>query len=187
MNSLLRAAASVLLVAGAHDASAQSANGSDVTGPPTWSLAGGAFAPLPTRGTSNSASTAALHLRIKRIATEFAQGAPQRSPGTVQLIPQEDVQAVGDLLSAGSPAAEARVARALQSAGASPATVAFLTQSLGEIARSSDRSVAGAVVAAASQFDALVTGVPTEFLRSPPGQFLAIHLALVAMVNAVRR
>ncbi|HVT37485.1 MAG TPA: hypothetical protein VHE78_00425 [Gemmatimonadaceae bacterium] len=123
---------------------------------------------------------------MKRVATDFVNGVPQRSPGTVQLIPVEDVQAVGELLTTGSPAAQARVGRTLQSAGAAPATVAALTQALGELATVSPRSAPGAVLAAASQFDALVSGVPAEFLRDAPGQFLAIHVALVAMVNALR-
>jgi len=127
-----------------------------------------------------------LQLRIKRVATDFASGTPQRSPGTVQLIPVEDVQAVGELLTTGSPGAQARVSRALQGAGAPPSAVAFLTQALSELATVSSRSTPSAVLAAASQFDALVTAVPAEFLRNPPGQFLAIHVALVAMVNALR-
>jgi hypothetical protein len=185
VNSALGVAAALLL-AGSSAAYAQTANGSDISGPPSWSLAGGAFAPLPTHGITGSASSAVLLLRVRRIATDFASGSPQRSPGTVQLIPAEDVQAVGELLTTGSPGAQARVARALQGAGAPPSTVAFLTQALGELATASARTAPSVVLAAATQFDALVTGVPTEFLRNPPGQFLAIHVALVGMVNALR-
>jgi hypothetical protein len=186
VNSLYGLAAAALVAVSSSAAYAQTANGSDVTGPPAWSLAGGAFAPLPTRGITGSASSGVFQLRLKRIASDFANGAPQRSPGTVQLIPMEDVQAVGELLSTGSPASQARISRTLQSAGAPPSTVAFLTQALAELATVSARSAPSGVIAAASQFDALVTGAPAEFLRNPPGQFLAIHVALVAMVNALR-
>ncbi|HVT37487.1 MAG TPA: hypothetical protein VHE78_00435 [Gemmatimonadaceae bacterium] len=161
---------------------AQAASGSAAAEPPAWALAGGAFAPLPRK----AVAARALLARIKRIETDFANGAPQRSPGTVQPIPIEDVQAVGELLSTGSPGVQARVSRVLQSAGAPPSAVASLTQALGELATISAASASTVVVAAATHFDRLVTGAPATFLRKPPGQFLAIHVALVAMVKALR-
>ena len=166
---------------------AQSGNGSDVSGPPVFSLAGGAYAPLPLTGGSRTAASEAVYARVKRTGTEFASGNPQRSPVTGQLIAAEAVQAVGELIATASPAAEARVARALQAEGASPDAVAFLTQALGELAKVSQDATPTALIAASQRFDALVKGASAAFVRSPPAMFLAIHAALVPMVNSLRR
>jgi hypothetical protein len=190
MHSLRRCLLAGVMLASIGSASlAQTANGSDVTGPPSFSLAGGAFAPLPSSHRSDGASVGSSGVldRVRRIGTEFATGAAQRSPATGQVIPAEAVQAVGELITTGSPAAEARIARALQADGASPESVAFLTQALGELSRASPASAPLALIAASQHFDALVRGAPVSFMRSPPAQFLAIHAALIPMVKALRR
>jgi hypothetical protein len=185
----MKLAAAVAVTASSSTLLAQSGNGSDVTGPPSFSLAGGAFTPLPSgrRRDMPDVGTSAVLDRMRRIGTEFATGAPQRSPATGQLIPAEAVQAVGELITTGSPAAEARIARTLQADGASPEDVAFLTQALGELSRASPASAPSALIAASQHFDALVRSAPVGFMRSPPATFLAIHAALIPMVKALRR
>ena len=183
-----RTLALVIVIASATSgAFAQSGNGSDISGPPVFSLAGGAYAPLPLTGGTRVMASEAVYTRVKRTGTEFASGSPQRSPVTGQLIAAEAVQAVGELMATGSPAAEARVARALQAEGASPDAVAFLTQALGELAKVSQDATPTALIAASQRFDGLVKGVPAAFVRTPPAMFLAIHAALVLMVTSLRR
>jgi hypothetical protein len=156
-------------------------------GPASFSVAGGAFAPLPAKGSTGAAAPTWVDAAIKRTAAAYSSGSPQRSPATGQLIVAEAVQVVGELITSGSPAAEARLARALQASGASPDAVAFLTQALADLARVSPASAPIALRAATKQYNLFVASLPPGFLRNPPGHFLAVHAALVAMVNGVRR
>ena len=190
------AAAAITLSAGA--LCAQSGNGSDVTGIPGGSVAGGIFTPFGIgggnggsrgggrgAGVGGGALGAAGSASISNVARSFSSGAPQISPATGQTIPPAAVAQVGSLISGGSPASVAQVSAALTSAGAPAGLTATLVQAMAALANVTSASAPRAIVDAARAFNALVASLPASFLANPPADFIAIQAALAPMVASI--
>lgn len=199
--SFPRFAAALGVMLGAAVAAAQSGNGSDVTGPPGITIAGGAFTPLPVGNTtsrsgvggasSSAARGAAGNSAVSAVGATFSSGAAVTSPATGQTIAPAAVQTVGALITTGSPASVASVGASLQSSGATAPSVGALMQAMAALANVSPSSAAAAIITAAKAFNALIAGASPGFFTSdhggPPADFLAIQAALKPMVAAIGR
>jgi hypothetical protein len=131
---------------------------------------------LPVDGTRGIAADA-----VRSAQATFATGEAVISPATGQPIAPAAVLAVSSLISSGTPASLANVAGALHFAGAPSAPVAALAQAAAILSGANASAQHGAVLAAATAFNALVASSSAAFLRNPPPAFLAMHAALLPM------
>lgn len=177
------------LLVSAIPAQAQTGNASDVTGAviTTGDIAGGAFAPAPTRsGTSASISSAALALALSQavsiISAQLAQGTlPVAVPGvaiaSIPVTVQQTLLAV--LTGSGNPAA---IESAIAAAVDNPALAAELVAALQGLITNGTASPAN-LLAAVQAYNAVIDASGAA-LSNPSPELVAVQSVLTALVSA---
>lgn len=171
-------------------AQAQVGNASDVTGAviTTGDIAGGAFAPTPSRnGTSATISSASLALALSQaisiISAQLAQGTlPVAVPGVaIASIPVTVQQTLLAVITGSGDASG--IQSAIASAVDNPALAAELIASLQGLITDDAASPAN-LLAAVQAYNAVVDASSGTALGNPPPELVAVQSVLTALISA---
>lgn len=189
---LIGLASGTLLVSAILPAQAQTGNASDVTGAviTTGDIAGGAFAPTPSRSggtTRASVSSAALAIALSQaisiISTQLAQGTlPVAVPGVaVASVPVAVQQTLLAVLTGSGNAAG--IQSAIASGLTNPSLAAALAQNLQGLIANGTASPAE-LLAAVEAYNAVVDASSGEALANASPELLAVQSVLTALISA---
>jgi hypothetical protein len=167
------------------EASAQFANQSDVTGPPTTTsdIAGGIFS--PSTGTvavpATPAASASLAAVAQTVNAAITSGSLRtRSGAPIPAAAQSQIAAVlNDSLPTTRPAAE--LSALLAQVGVAGMTVAALAESLTGLL---SNPAPGQLAAAVGNYNEMIQSAPASLLLNPPPQLLAIQAVLARLSAA---